>query len=188
MTKDELRKYYFEIRNQLTTPEVVERSKAITQSITDSLLNGVDTIHIFVPIPNNNEVNTWELIRQCWQKNIQTATSITKFNPKRLEHSWFDKSTRFGAGKFEVPVPSPIRAVSLEELDLVIVPLLCVDEQGNRIGYGQGFYDSFLCQLPSSTRKVGVSLFEVHPEPILPDEWDVKLDGVVTPSGVFHFS
>ena len=36
--------------------------------------------------------------------------------------------------------------------DYVIVPLLAVDEQGNRLGYGKGFYDAYLRKYPTAKR------------------------------------
>lgn len=182
MIKSELREYYFDQRKRLESKAVEKASEATNRLIINDLINDISSIHCFIKIPKSNEIDTWPLIKECWRNNISTATSISCFNPKRLEHSWFNEKTKFVTGKFNVPVPSPRKKVDLGELDLVIVPLLCIDNQGNRIGYGQGFYDSFLSKLPSRTKKIGVSVFGITDEVITPDPWDVPLDGVVTPS------
>jgi 5-formyltetrahydrofolate cyclo-ligase len=40
------------------------------------------------------------------------------------------------------------------EIDVVITPLLAVDTQGNRLGYGGGYYDKFFDKYPNA-RRVG---------------------------------
>lgn len=40
------------------------------------------------------------------------------------------------------------------EIDVVITPLLAVDTQGNRLGYGGGYYDRFFDKYPNA-RRVG---------------------------------
>jgi 5-formyltetrahydrofolate cyclo-ligase len=66
-------------------------------------------------------------------------------------------------------------------IDLVIVPLVCVDKSGHRVGYGKGFYDRFLKQVRTDCVKVGLSYFE--PVERIDDvhEGDVRLDFVITP-------
>ena len=43
-------------------------------------------------------------------------------------------------------VPEPIDGIEVPEnkIDVVFVPLLAFDTQGNRVGYGKGYYDTFL--------------------------------------------
>lgn len=187
MRKTALRKHYLSKRNELSAEEVDQRSGHITKAMISTLTAEINKLHTFVPIAESKEINTWDIIHYCWNNNISTATSVTHFNPKRLEHSWFDEDTVFISGIYNVPTPTPFVEADIYELDLVIVPLLCIDAHGNRIGYGQGFYDSFLSQLPEKTKKIGVSLFGIHSEIIEPDAWDVKLDSVITPKGILEF-
>jgi 5-formyltetrahydrofolate cyclo-ligase len=42
-------------------------------------------------------------------------------------------------------------------------------------------------QLRKKTLKIGVSYFEPIKENIPVDSWDVKLDGMITPSDIFVF-
>ncbi|MCB9195235.1 MAG: 5-formyltetrahydrofolate cyclo-ligase [Flavobacteriales bacterium] len=187
MTKSDIRQNYLKLRENLSINEVETISENINNHIISGLSLSIKSIHTFVAIANSKEINTWGFIQYCWQNNISTATSITCLNPKRLEHTQINDQTTFKAGVFNVPEPAPIVSVDLNTLDLVVVPLLCVDFLGNRIGYGQGFYDGFLSQLPSKTIKLGVSLFEIHDKIIPADPWDVKLDGVVSQQGVTQF-
>ena len=70
---------------------------------------------------------------------------------------------------------------------MVFVPLLAYDKQGNRVGYGKGFYDNFLSKCKPETIKIGLSFFP--PEDKIDDvfESDVKLNFCVTDSQIFEF-
>ncbi|CAG5081936.1 5-formyltetrahydrofolate cyclo-ligase [Parvicella tangerina] len=188
MTKQELRQYYLDRRRVCSENQIAEASAKINQLLINHLNDTTKHVHVFIPLPNSKEINIWSFIEYCWQQDIQTATSLTFFKPKRLEHSWFDSTTTFKPGVYGTVVPSPIKPVDLSVLDIVVVPLLCVDDSGNRIGYGQGFYDGFLAQLPTETKKIGVSLFEPIHETIKKDPWDIPLDAVISPVGLTDFT
>jgi 5-formyltetrahydrofolate cyclo-ligase len=45
----------------------------------------------------------------------------------------------------------------LPKIEVVFVPLLAYDKQGQRVGYGKGFYDKFLAECSPATVKIGLS-------------------------------
>jgi len=64
----------------------------------------------------------------------------------------------------------------LPPVQLLLVPGLAFDGQGHRIGYGRGFYDALLAQLPEEVLTVGVG-FEAQmdlPVPVEPHDWPVQ--------------
>ena len=67
------------------------------------------------------------------------------------------------------------------------IPLLASDLNGNRVGYGGGYYDSFLINCKKS-KKIGVSLEEPINKIIDIDEFDIKLDYCITPKSIYKFS
>lgn len=64
-------------------------------------------------------------------------------------------------------------------LDVIFVPGLCFDKHGNRIGFGSGFYDEFL-KLNKNSFKIGCCPKECLVDSFPIDEWDVKVDLVIT--------
>ena len=76
------------------------------------------------------------------------------------------------------------------ELDLVLMPVVGFDRQGNRLGMGAGYYDRALRHRRDAARRwrrprlVGLAFACQEVESILPSPWDVALDAIVTERGV----
>jgi 5-formyltetrahydrofolate cyclo-ligase len=77
--------------------------------------------------------------------------------------------------------------VEEKELDMILIPLLAYDLQGNRVGYGKGFYDRFLAKCKPSVQKVGLSYFEPLDSIAGVDSFDVKLNACINPEKIWRF-
>ncbi len=79
--------------------------------------------------------------------------------------------------------PSPI-----EQIDLIIVPGLAYDRQGNRLGRGGGFYDRFLASpsLAAHTCGLAFAIQIVGELPVHPNDYPVKV--LVTDKEVLRFT
>tara|TARA_R110000868_G_scaffold29558_8_gene109975 strand:- start:1051 stop:1623 length:573 start_codon:yes stop_codon:yes gene_type:complete len=66
--------------------------------------------------------------------------------------------------------------------DILLVPLLAIDADGNRLGFGKGYYDRTLAALRAHGAPVAVGLaYEAQIVPAVPvDVFDQPLDRVVT--------
>ena len=88
--------------------------------------------------------------------------------------------------RFGIEEPSPhSSSISAWTLDLIIVPLVAFDRQGNRLGRGAGFYDRSLCfvyELPEAPRPIliGYAYAMQEVEPLQKKSWDVPMDYIVT--------
>ena len=79
-------------------------------------------------------------------------------------------------------IPEPIanndRLMAVNEIDIIIVPVVAFDAHCNRLGYGKGFYDRLLTQADSNI--VGLA-YEEQMETSLPvGQYDIKMDIIVT--------
>jgi 5-formyltetrahydrofolate cyclo-ligase len=82
------------------------------------------------------------------------------------------------------PRPQRTRAVTPETLEVALVPGVAFDLRGGRLGFGIGFYDRLLSQLPQHIPTVGLA-FDFQIIPRLPSQpHDVRLDAIVTESRV----
>lgn len=82
----------------------------------------------------------------------------------------------------------PLSAPPLQP-DLILIPLVGCDRQGNRIGMGQGHYDRALEGLRATAKLIGIGWeFQLLDENIAADPWDQRLDAFASPAGVMEFA
>lgn len=84
-------------------------------------------------------------------------------------------------GVWNIPVPAAPDPVTP---DLVIVPLLGVDEAGYRLSNGGGYYDRTLAALAPRPRAIGVGHDFAALPTIFPQPWDIAMDLVLLGDGV----
>ena len=104
-----------------------------------------------------------------------------------MTHFLLTENTKFIKNAYNIPEPVDGIEVPVSKIEVVFVPLLAFDSKGNRVGYGKGFYDTFLSECQPGTIKIGLSLFDA--EPIIEDtsDIDVSLDYCVTPGRIYEF-
>jgi 5-formyltetrahydrofolate cyclo-ligase len=83
--------------------------------------------------------------------------------------------------RFAIPEPTGAR-VALEELNLVLVPLVGFDRRGNRLGSGAGYYDRTFAghQRGAQPLLIGLAYGCQHVAALEAASWDVPLDLVIT--------
>lgn len=82
-------------------------------------------------------------------------------------------------------IREPIGEIYSGETDIVVLPLLAVDERGNRLGYGKGYYDRYLRDHTRAKRVAYCYDFQVwHDVPIT--DGDEKADLIVTDKRIIH--
>ena len=65
---------------------------------------------------------------------------------------------------------------------LCLVPALCYDKKGFRLGYGKGYYDRFLEKFTITT--VGLCYNELIKDTLPVDKFDKSVDYIVTQTGI----
>jgi 5-formyltetrahydrofolate cyclo-ligase len=74
-------------------------------------------------------------------------------------------------------------AVDPEEVDVVVAPGVAFDREGNRLGYGGGYYDRYLARMGHRALRVGVAFSLQLVERIPAEPGDERVDIVVTNEG-----
>ena len=187
MTKKELRLKYKELRLSLNANVIDEMSLAIANLILELNIWDKTYYHIFLPIKSQNEVNTEFLLHILQGKDKDIVISKSNFETLEMTHYLLTDNTTIKNNQYNIPEPIDGLEVSISKIDVVFVPLLAFDKQGNRVGYGKGFYDKFLAQCKPETIKIGLSFFE--PEDLILNVFDVdvKLDFCATPTSIYKF-
>ena len=157
-TKNEIRKIALTNRKTLSSSEIEYKSKLIIHEFIKSFsLQEISTIHIFLPIIKQNEINTFPLIEYI-KTNFPHIKIIV---PKVIENTnemlalELILDCDLIENKWGIPEPCNEIIYNPSQIDLIILPLLGFDLLGNRVGYGKGFYDRFLTKCKTNIIKVG---------------------------------
>lgn len=186
MNKAELREIYKSKRAGLSTSDVEELSMVISQRVLNEITVAKQKIHVFLPIKKFKEPDTFLLIKQLMMYGDVLYTSLSDKNSLQMKHVKFDTETKFKEDEWGIPVP--VHAIPVENIhfDIILVPLLCCDKKGHRVGYGKGFYDRFLVQ-QKKAKKIGISFFEPVESISDVDANDIELDMLITPEKTIVF-
>lgn len=188
MQKQDLRREFLQKRKALTETEVEGFSRKIHDWFFRSIpVHAYATIHTFLPIKRNNEIDTW-LIINTLQKDFATDIVIPKSHDDgTMSHYLLTKDTVFEENKWKIPEPISNIQHPTSSIDLVLIPLLCFDKKGYRVGYGKGYYDRFLAECRPDVMKIGLSIFEPVEQIKDVDAYDIRLDYCITPNKIWSF-
>jgi 5-formyltetrahydrofolate cyclo-ligase len=190
MTKQEIRNHYLRLRQELKASEYNQLSQDLSNIFFSSIdLSIIKTLHIFLPIISKKEPNTWLIIDQLTKEfsNIRIAVPKMK-DGNSLINFYFEGRDQINDNKWSIPEPQFGEITPTEKIDLVIVPLLAFDLEGNRVGYGKGFYDRFLKDCRSDCKRVGLSFFGPVEKISDLNQYDTKLDLVITPARAYRLN
>ncbi|MBX0333862.1 5-formyltetrahydrofolate cyclo-ligase [Pontibacter sp. HSC-14F20] len=188
MRKAELRKTMLQRRRTLSVDEVAVRSQRIADLFFQQFaLKAGQTVHLFLPIIKNNEVNTWAIIERLRLEypEVRVAVPVTDAIQNVLTHHHLTEESVLVENAWGIPEPKDGQIIHANEVDLVLIPLLAFDKQGHRVGYGKGFYDRFLAECRPDVVKIGLSLEPPVEHIADPNVYDVLLDFAITPQGVW---
>jgi 5-formyltetrahydrofolate cyclo-ligase len=184
--KVEIRKRSRGVRNAIPKEAIALRSAKIVERLgaLEAVANAAH-IALFFPILAKNEVDLRALDARFRAENKAIyypaipelgpeATEPPRMTFRRVAH--LESMLERGLG-FLDPGPD---APEAERLDVIIVPGLAFDGNGNRLGYGAGYYDRALPRFRPPAIAIGVAFaFQLAPD--LPaTENDVPVDVIVT--------
>lgn len=132
-------------------------------------------------LPIHGEVNLQELFNRY---KSQKKFILPRVNKEALDlmyvKDWSD--TELGSFKLTEPKKHLEKALP-KDIDLILVPGVVFGLDGNRIGYGKGFYDRLLKK--TTCQKIGVAYEFQIVENIPGEEHDVQMDMIVTETRSF---
>lgn len=138
--KTDLRLRLIELRKSLD----MQKCSAALVDVVRKNINYKNAKNVMIFFPTKYEVNLTELF--CDDKNFY----LPRVAGRELEVCPYKSGDKLKKSDFGILEPV-CEAVDKNILDLVIVPALCVDKHGHRLGYGGGYYDRFLVGLNVKT-------------------------------------
>jgi 5-formyltetrahydrofolate cyclo-ligase len=191
MHKIQLRKEFLAKRNLLTETEASKLCEQIASQFFKTFdLSSFAAIHIFLPIKEKKEIDTYLIIERLWKDwpNITVVISKSDMITCTIQNFIYSPQTKVVANKWGIPEPEGAQSFPDEKIDMVLLPLLAFDLYGNRVGYGKGFYDRFILNLRKNVVKCGLSFFEPVPQIVDTNDYDQKLNICITSEKVYNFN
>lgn len=131
--------------------------------------------------PIGGEVDPRHLIELAWDKGVTTAFPV--IDGDTLDFAIANAWIEFVPGSFGASTPlitSTSQLLPPQEIDLVLVPGVAFDREGNRLGFGKGYYDRYLANLRPTTLRVALA-FSQQLVPFVPSEpHDQQVDFLIT--------
>ena len=183
--KAELRRRMLHERSQLTAEQVAERSAAIRARLESiEAFRAARTVLTYVAALDN-EVDTTPFLEA--EENGGRRVLIPVMAPQRALR-WSEVHSRGELTPNTYGVPEPrlefLRFTPPPADAVALVPGLAFTPEGDRVGFGGGYYDRFLAGHPGL--KIGLA-FDLQLLPSCPSEpHDVPMDLVVTESRVYR--
>lgn len=177
MDKKSLRKLYRKIRKSISHIQKSDFDKRIFTSLINSdLFKSSDLILVYVSV--SDEADTLNLIEYSLNNNKRIAVPVCE--NKNMYFSEIHSLNELSEGEYGIPTVKNGNniPVKLTADTLCVVPGLCFDKSGCRIGYGGGYYDRFLSS--NKIKAVGLCYERCLCNSINPDTYDVSVDYILT--------
>ena len=142
-------------------------------------------IHIAVFIPLPGEPDIWTPSQQLMARQDARIYAPRMMPENQLDLVMITNTTALVRGPFDVIEP-PLESNALADLtalDAIFIPGLAFSLDGDRLGFGGGWYDRLLARIPDKTIKIGVCWNELLIDSVPMDTLDVRVDGILTEAG-----
>ena len=169
--KKEIRKELLYLRDNLE--DRYNKSMIIKNKILDlDIYKNSKVVAIYYSM--KSEVDTKELIEESLSlgKKVLLPRIINK---NKMIFIAINKETNYERNSFGVMEPI---GEEYSDIDLIICPGVAFDKDNNRLGYGRGYYDKYLAK--HNIYKIGICYKEQLIDKIDTDEYDIKMDMIVT--------
>jgi len=189
----ELRKTLRATRRSLSRAEQLSNSKAAAKHLIRSgLFLRSKTVAIY--LAQDGEIDPAPLARSGFEYGKKIYLPVLRQDGKKaLWFAEFRPGEQMSKNRFGIDEPAAVRdRTSPSELDLILLPLVGFDRNGNRIGMGGGYYDRTLAYMKNRKhwhrpKLIGMAHECQRLSSIQFRSWDIPLDGVVSESGLFLF-
>ena len=167
MVKNKIRKSLFE-QGQSISNESKNKLGLQIQKHALEIIDTRDIDNIALYFPFRNEVNTNILVKTFTNlhKNIYMPKVLDETN---MAFNLLCNKSKFSINKFGIKELDNTDYIDINNIDLMFIPMVGVDPNGYRLGYGSGYYDRIISSFDEQSIKpllVGLAfeyqVFEMH--------------------------
>jgi len=174
-------------RQQLSITAQQSSSKQITKHISAlSLFQSAQ--HIAFYISTDSEVSLAPLITHTHMLNKRCY--LPKIGHESMDFRLFEAKQDLIKNRYGIPEPTESAPkIEPDKLDMVLIPLVGFDQNGNRLGMGGGFYDRFFADAHTSTKRptlVGIAHACQEVDQLNSDPWDIPMDLIATNQTIIY--
>jgi 5-formyltetrahydrofolate cyclo-ligase len=173
-------------RNKMPLSEITQKSALIKERLF-GLEEFQRSLTILFYVSYGSEVATHEMIQACLASGKKVVVPCTDAKNRKLSLSELRRWEDLGAGAYHIQEPRvECRCdVSLDTVDLIIIPGIAFDFTGHRIGHGMGYYDRLLSKNIKAT-KIALAFELQLVEKIPAEHHDVSVDMIITERRSIH--
>ena len=180
--KAALRKHLLEKRDSTSFDLMgIHSEKILSKVIKTKVILEAESIACYYSI--GSEVQTVELITRLLEE--KKSVSLPRISSNAMSFRIIDDLSKLDKGEFDIPEPKDNAPIQ-EKHDVILVPCVGLDGEGNRIGYGQGFYDKYLED--NAAIKIALSYSKQIVKSIPVTDKDIRMDWIITEKNVIKTS
>ena len=173
MDKIELRAHIKALKKQHTKEQLQEQSEAILGKLEQhSAFIRAERVMLYSALPD--EVQTQAFLEKWHLRKILILPTVVGDDIIPVEYG---KDTTFAVGDFNIMEPQ--NEPYTGDFDLIVVPGVAFDRDGNRLGRGRGYYDRFLSQ-HLDVRRIGICFDFQLVDEVPAEPFDIRMDEVLT--------
>lgn len=139
-------------------------------------------------IPIENEYNIFPILKELEKRGHKIAIAFMK-NHNDLEFSYWKNGDELENSKIFPKIREPKNKNIVNNLEIIIVPLVGCDSECNRLGRGKGIYDKKIQQLLNlklSTILIGLCYDEQIIEKVPIEPHDKKINYIISEKKIFR--
>ena len=184
--KSDLRAEMRKVRRHLDADSRIGASQLIVDKVHNIIVDNA-AINVGLYLATTFEVNLDLLIDQCnFDKRIIYLPHLAD---SQIAFRKFTSWDQIEIGPLNLRHPaSQSSDLPMKSFDMIVLPGLAFDRCGNRLGQGGGWYDRALNHLQKEENKpllMGVCFDEQLVEKVPCEQFDVRMDIVVTPTTIY---
>ena len=173
----------------LSEQEKAEKTRGIENRLFE-FANFLESRVVLLYLHKGGEVNTAGIIRRSYDYNkivVLPGFELARHRTKLYKVDNF-RTDLVEEGPRGIPEPNPERCkqVPVDSIDIAIIPAVCLDEKGGRIGSGEGFYDRLIPRLSITTRKVALAFEEQVLSQVPMESHDKHVDIIITENRIIY--